>query len=137
MPTPVLGAAAHERGAVPAPLKREHLHRLALLYITLAYGTDRSLHPAEQHAIVQLVRRWSPQTDGDLVEATVEAAFAAARTSFHASVEELATSLRPVLDPALRRQVLTDLGRVAKADGVLSVEEAALIGRIRAVWSGD
>jgi uncharacterized tellurite resistance protein B-like protein len=121
-------------GASPGPLSPDHVHQLVLLYLALAYGTDHDLHPAEQQAIVELVGRWAPDYERRRVEAVVEAAYTAMRGGVHESAEALAQGLRPLLSPDLRRQVLTDLGVVAKADGWLSIREAALIGRVRSLW---
>jgi len=127
-------APVTDEGAASASIHPDDLHRLVLLYLALAYGTDHDLHPAEHDAMVRLLCRWSPETDVERIRAIVEAAFAAVRSGSYESAEALAMALRPSLVPDLRRQVLTDLGVLAKADGWLSIREAALIGQVRALW---
>lgn len=119
---------------MPERLAQEHLHQLVLLHLALAYGTDHDLHPMERHAIVRLIHRWMPDADRSQVEGTVDAAFTAIRSAPPESPEALAEELAPVLSPQLRRRVLADLGRVAKADGWLSLREASLIARVRQIW---
>jgi uncharacterized tellurite resistance protein B-like protein len=133
-PQPVPGAAVRESGPQAPRLSPDLLHRLVLLYFALAYGTDRDLHPMERQAIVLLVRRWRPEATLDEAEAVVDAAFAAVRSAPSESPEALAEALAPALTPRMRRRVLADLGRVAKADGWLSLREASLIARVRQLW---
>ncbi|MEL6443285.1 MAG: TerB family tellurite resistance protein [Bacteroidota bacterium] len=112
----------------------EQLHRLVLLYLAVTYGQDRTLHPREEAAIVHLVQRWVPRLSGAQVRSVVTTALTAYRGGTLCNVDCLAASLAEWLDEATRLAVLADLGRVARADGVLSLEEAATIRRIRSVW---
>ncbi|MEM8598761.1 MAG: TerB family tellurite resistance protein [Bacteroidota bacterium] len=112
----------------------EQLHRLVLLYLAVVYGEDRMLHPKEEAAIVHLVQRWVPSLTGPQVRAVVTTALTAYRGGILCDVDCLAASLAGWLNEPTRLAVLADLGRVARADGVVSLEEAATIRRIRSVW---
>ncbi len=136
-PDPPLVPGADVPAADGPELSLEYLQQLVALYLALAYGTDHDLHPSEERAITQLARRWAPEADPDRVRIVVAAATAAARQGLDGAPEELARDLAGVLSPGLRRQVLADLGHLAKADGWLSLREATLIGRVRAIWEGN
>ncbi len=118
------------------PLHPRHLHTLVQLYLAVAYGADDDFDPAERYAVVALIQRWLPYLTPDTAEAVVNTAFAAASGGLAGTPESLAADLRGALSPALRRQVLADLGHVARADGLLSVSEAEIITRVRRAWAG-
>ena len=115
------------------PLASDDLHLLVRLYLLVAYESDRNFDPAEHHEILRLLRRWMPALDPAAADAMVITAFKAVRGSVTDDLEALARALGAVLSPRLRRIVLTDLGRIARADGFLSVQEASIIRRVRAV----
>lgn len=117
-----------------APTLPDHLHRLVLLYLAMGYGADHDFDPHERQTAIALLRRWMPEVDEDAAEAIVDTARTATRSGVSADIEALARDLRPWLSPALRQRVMSDLGRLARADGHLSVNEATLIRRVRSVW---
>ncbi|MEM8558530.1 MAG: TerB family tellurite resistance protein [Bacteroidota bacterium] len=113
----------------------EQVHRLVRLYLAVVHDDGRILHPREEAAIVHLVQRWLPDLAGPLVRSIVTTALTAHRSGLPCDVDCLAASLAEWLDEPQRLAILTDLGRVARADGVVSLDEAAAIRRIRSVWS--
>ena len=119
-----------------APTLPDHLHQLVLLYMALVYGEDHDLDPHERQTVITLLRRWMPEVDEAAAAAVVDTARTATRSGSAIDVEALARDLRPRLSLALRRRVVSDLGKLARSDGHLSLKEAALIRRIRAVWHG-
>ena len=118
----------------PTPLSSERLRDLVLLYLVVGYGGEDSLASTEHDAIVELARKWAPAQRRDTMEAIVDTAAVAARSGLGRDVDRLAHSLRAALPPGHRQRVLSDLAHVARADGVLSVVEASMIGRVRSAW---
>lgn len=116
------------------PHRSEPLSRLVLLYLAVAYGADHDFAEAERRTVVHLARRWDPGLDGEALQAIVDTALVAMR-QFDGDVETLAHDLHARLTPETRRTVLADLGRIATADGYISVEEADVIARIRSAWA--
>lgn len=115
-------------------LPPEHASSLALLFMALAYGTDHDLHEAERSTMIDLVRRWIGEPDH--AEGIVDAAFVAVRSRpALADLEQRADVLRPVLSRDLRREVLSDLAMIARADGVLSIEEVEFVQQLRRLWA--
>ena len=112
----------------------ERLHRLVLLYLTVAYETDHNLDPLERQTVIQLAAQWAEGLGEEQVEEVVDAAFAASRSGHGMTTEALARELGTALTPEQRRHVLTDLGQIARADGYLTTDEASVISRVRAVW---
>ncbi len=121
----------------PAPplesLGTDDLRNLVLLYLSVAYEADRNFDPAEHQMVLSLIRQWVPNMRPAEAEGVVDTAFSALRGGMTDDLETLARALGAVLTPKLRRRVLTDLGQIARADGFLSVEEASMIRRVRAV----
>ena len=115
----------------PQSLAADDLHALVLLYLSVAYESDHNFDPAEQHAVLGLLRRWVPQQEQEETERLLDTAFQALRGGVKHDLEALAQRLGAVLSAPLRRRVLTDLGQIARADGFLSVEEASIIRRVR------
>lgn len=117
---------------MPHALAAADLHSLVLLYLSVAYESDQNFDPAEQNAVLGLLRQWMPNQTADEAEALVDTTFQAVRSGRKNDPALLARSLGAVLPPHLHRRVLTDLGQIARADGFLSVEEASVIRRVRA-----
>ena len=121
-----------------ASIAADDLHTLVLLYLSVAYESDRNFDPAEHHLVLHLLRRWMPGLTTAEAEAIVDTAFHAVRSGMSEEPEVLARTMGAVLPPKLRLRVLTDLGQIAQADGYLSVEEASTIRRIRTAFDvGD
>lgn len=117
-------------------LDRTHVHNLLLLYLAVAYGADRDFDEAEAHAVERVLASWLPGTNERIIDELVQAAFGVYIHEDALSVEGLALGLRSVLPDDLRDRVLADMGRVARADGEASDDEAAVIDRVRQIWAG-
>lgn len=109
---------------------------LVRLYLAVVYGLERELHPHEREAVAGLLCRWQPTLTVEAAEAVVDTAHVACRSDPGLDVGALARRIGTVLSPAMRRRVLSDLGRVATADGHVTLSEASAIARVRAVWAG-
>jgi uncharacterized tellurite resistance protein B-like protein len=120
-----------------APIAADDLHTLVLLYLSVAYESDRSFDPAEQHIVLRLLRWWMPDLTTSDAGAIVDTAHKAVRSGMSDPPDVLARTMGAVLSPQLRRRVLSDLGQIAQADGYLSVEEASTIRRIRTAFDMD
>lgn len=113
------------------PISADDLHHLVLLYLSVAYEADHSFDPSEQHTILRLVRQWMPSLAPAEANGVVATALTALQSGMTGPPETLARAVGTGLTPALRRRVLADLGRVARADGFLTVQEARVIRRVR------
>lgn len=113
-------------------LSADDLHHLVLLYLSVAYEADRHFDPAEHHTILRLVRRWMPTLTPAEADGIVDTALTALQSGMTAPPEMRTRAAAAILAPELRRRVLTDLGQVARADGILTVQEAQVIRRVRA-----
>ncbi|MEP0546454.1 MAG: TerB family tellurite resistance protein [Rhodothermales bacterium] len=120
-----------------APIAADDLHTLVLLYLSVAYESDRNFDPAEHHIVLRLLRWWMPDLTTSDAEAIVDTAHKAVRSGMSDSPDVLARTMGAALSPKLRRRVLSDLGQIAQADGFLSVEEASTIRRIRTAFDMD
>ena len=114
------------------PLSTVDLQRLVLLYLSLAYETDKSFDPAEHNTILRIVHRWMPEMTIAELNEVVETAHNALRGGMAEKPETLARAVGTNLSLEMRRRVLTNLGQVARADGYLSINEARVIRRVRA-----
>ena len=111
-------------------------HRLALLYIALAYGTDHDLTDDELETLTQALHDQGIVPDDTPVQEVVMEAAAAflegdAQDEVQQSIERLGESL----DAQQRRQALHDVIEIAEADGVLLEREQGLIHRVAEAWS--
>ena len=111
-----------------------HLLDLAVLYRALAFGADGDLDPAEVDAMRTALVAWAPGGDPAGVDhALREAALV------NVSVVGLGAVLERVgrrLDGPDRARVITDLQRVAAADGRVTRGEDDLIGFISRALQG-
>lgn len=117
-----------------ATLIPDSLHRLVLLYLAVGYGADQDFDLHERQTVSTLICRWQPGLSDEAAAGVVDTAYAAAQAGLADDLDALARSVGADLSPTLRRRVLSDLGRVALADGHLSVSEGHLIARVRAAW---
>lgn len=108
------------------------LRRLVLLYLSVAYETDKNFVSTEHDTILRIVHRWVPSMTMDEIDGVVDAAHEAIRSGTAETPETLARAVGTNLSPAMRRRVLSNLGQVARADGYLSISEARVIRRVRA-----
>lgn len=118
-----------------AALAPEHVPNLLLLYLAVAYGTDHHFDQDEERSVCALLAAWVPEASGEFIAGMVRTALDLYGSGRALSVDGLALGLRSVLPPALRLQVLLDLSRIAHADGERSPAEAAVIDRVRSLWT--
>lgn len=111
-------------------------HDLALLYVALAYGTDHDLSEDEVVAITGALEEWvSIPEEAHVQEIVMEAATAFLEGNAKAELTRAIDSLAGTLDVGERRRALTDVIRIAEADGVLLEREQGLISRVAKAWS--
>jgi uncharacterized tellurite resistance protein B-like protein len=111
-------------------------HKLALIYIALAYGTDHDLREEEMTAITEALREWIVIPDDALVqEVVMEAATAFLERDARAEVRRSIDELSEELSFDERRRALQDVVNVAEADGVLLEREQGLINILADAWS--
>lgn len=111
-------------------------HKLALIYIALAYGTDHELREEEMTAITKALREWTViPDDAHVQEVVMEAATAFLEGDARAEVRRSIDELSNELSPEERRQALHDVVNVAEADGVLLEREQGLIHLLADAWS--
>ena len=111
------------------------VHDLALIYVTLAHGTDDRLSRDEVEAILEKLGEWMPGAGPPalrLVLADVLKIYEEAPEGrrFADAVEAVRTQVPSYQRPA----ILSDLRYVARADGVMLVEERVLIERLAEAW---
>ncbi len=111
-------------------------HDLALLYIALAYGTDHDLSDDELQTITSALEDWAsvPQ-EGHVQEVVMEAVTAFLEGDSRAELRRSINDLGQDLTDEERRRALTDVIRIAEADGVLLEREQGLIHTVAEAWS--
>jgi len=111
-------------------------HDLALLYVALAYGTDHDLSEDEVVAITIALEEWvSIPEEVHVQEIVMEAATAFLEGNAKTELTRAIDTLAGTLDVGERRRALTDVIRIAEADGVLLEREQGLISRVAKAWS--
>ena len=113
-------------------LSREHVGGLVALYLTMTHDGGYYLDPHDRELAVQLARRWTaePASVEDLVDTT----FMAVRSGAAPSMNDLAHRLCDALPEAVCHELLSDLGRLALANGHASRQMAEAIRQVRAIW---
>lgn len=109
-------------------------HDLALIYIALAYGTDRKLSDEEVDTITTALRGWDRHLDADgAKEVVMEAMTVYLRED---ASEEITHSIDMLagLSEQERRQAIEDVVRIAEADGILLSSEQGLIATLAEAW---
>ena len=110
----------------------ERLTQVVHLYLAVADTDSGEQEPHERQLAIDLMRRWEPGFDAKAIEAIVDTAYVAARSGYE--VERIVKELREALSFEDRNRLLADLGRIARADGHLTLREAEVIGQIRAAF---
>lgn len=111
-------------------------HDIALLFVALAYGTDRSLDDDEVNVIMQSLRTWRPEaTDDAIREIIVEAMSILVDDPAPDRVRRSIDALGRELSEAELSQVLEHVNQIAEADGILLRREEDLLGTIAEAWS--
>lgn len=111
-------------------------HDLALIYISLAYGTDHELSDDELSTITGALESWAtiPQ-ETHVQEVVMEAATAFLEGDSRAELRRSIDRLAGELSGDQRRHALRDVIRIAEADGVLLEREQGLIHVLAEAWS--
>lgn len=122
----------------PSPEHPSLLNELTLIYLTLAYETDRELDEAEMDAITDKVSEWMPDAAERSVDDVVREAMRtyvleAKQRVFVEAVEAVGQSIPERQQKAL----LIDLRHVAEADGNVCEGERRLIRELARVWELD
>lgn len=112
------------------------VHDLALLFVALAYGTDRRLSDDEVSTITRALKHWKPEASDDAIREIIVEAMTVliddrASDEVNRSVERLGEELS---EEGLTR-VLEQVTRIAEADGILLRREEHLIGTLAEAWS--
>lgn len=110
-------------------------HDLALIFIALAYGTDKQLEDSEITSLTDAIKRWRPEDNDQDVRVIVMEAIAVFLEGD--ADEEVARSIRSIknsLSLDQRRDALKDAVRVAEADGILTHAETSMIAVIADIW---
>lgn len=109
-------------------------HDLALIYIALAYGTDRDLADQELSSITDLLGVWHDGGEEIVQEVVMEAMSIYLSGESKGEVARAIQSLGNTLTPEERLRALQDIVRIAEADGVLLTSERGLISVLASVW---
>lgn len=111
-------------------------HDLALVYISLAFGTDHDLVDNEVSTIQEKLGHWREHFDAaDILEVIMEAVTVFLEGDAAHEVTESVNALRSSLDPAQKRRALEDVIRIAEADGILLTSEKSLITQVARAWN--
>ncbi|MDT0631027.1 TerB family tellurite resistance protein [Rubrivirga sp. S365] len=110
----------------------ERLTQVVHLYLAVADTASGEHEPHERQLAIDLMRRWEPRCDEEAIEAIVDTAYVAARSGYE--VDRIVGELREALSFEDRNRLLADLGRIARADGHLTLREAEIIGQIRSAF---
>lgn len=111
-------------------------HDIALLFVALAYGTDRDLSDDEVDVITRLLRTWRPNaTDDSIREIIVEAMSILVEAPAPERIRQSIDALGRELSEQELSQVLEHVNQIAEADGILLQREEDLLGAIAEAWS--
>ena len=111
------------------------LQDLALLYLGLAQGVDDDLDSDEKKEVAARLRRWQPDKDPALIDHVMrDVSMSYEDEATTEQVREAVDSLGETLSESLRREILDDLGDIARADGFVLQEERDFIQHIADTW---
>jgi uncharacterized tellurite resistance protein B-like protein len=111
------------------------IHELALVYLSLAYGTDHALADEEMETIVSMIQGWDRTVaKAGAQEIVLEALVVYLQENASVEVTRTIRSLKTVLTEDERRHALEDVVRIAEADGVLLSSETSLIATLADIW---
>lgn len=113
-----------------------HAHDIALLFVALAYGTDRKLSDEEVNSITHALEYWRPDDSETAIrEIIVEAMTVLVEEEASVEVTRSIERLGQEFSEEALNQVLDQVIRIAKADGILLRREEHLIGALAEAWS--
>ena len=116
-----------------------NLDAIAFLYLTVAHTADSAISGDEMRSLANGVRAWDPDASlesiGEVLKKTVER-YKALGTREHrlTEAEKLATALAGKLTAEERTRIAEGMQGIAAADGTISADETAVIGRIKAAF---
>ena len=111
-------------------------HDLALVYVSLAFGTDHDLVDDEVNTIQEKLAQWRDHFEVDeVLEVIMEAVTVFIEGDAEREVAESVRALRNSLDAAQKRHALEDVIRIAEADGILLTSEKNLISQVARAWN--
>ena len=110
-------------------------HDLALVFLALAYGTDKVLVDEELQAIVSAIRRWQPSWPEERVhEIVMESLAVMLEAEGQSEIVPSINRLRSTLEPASRVRAFEDLVRVAESDGLVLGSERSMLSILARAW---
>ncbi|NND72772.1 MAG: hypothetical protein HKN43_14440 [Rhodothermales bacterium] len=111
------------------------LHDLAMVFLALAYGTDKVLSDEELDTIVDVLRDWRGDLEVKVVqEVVVETLAVFLEGSPNDEVVDSIISLSKSLSREERIRAIEDAVRIAKADGIVLGSEQTLISSLATTW---
>ena len=139
MHPPVLDESSRRHWSLLNPSGRSDwspIHDLALVYIGLAHRADRDLVPDEIEAIKLKIAEWLPASIPSDVTTIVRKALGRYSENLDSAILQTAVdSVRDAIPVHQRAALLRDLMFVAEADGVILVEERAIIDNLASAWN--
>jgi uncharacterized tellurite resistance protein B-like protein len=111
-------------------------HDLALLFVALAYGTDRDLAEEEVDAITRSLEEWRPDASSEEIRTIiVEAMNVLMDDQSRAAVSRSIATLGKTLSEEELSDVLAHVNHIAEVDGILLQREEHLISTLAEAWS--
>jgi len=110
-------------------------HDLALVFLSVAYGTDHDLSDEEISSITGLLQAWREDFAlAEVREVVMEAMAVMLRKEAEKELNRTINHLKSTLSIEDRRRVLEDVVRIAEADGILLSSERSLISLLADTW---
>lgn len=111
------------------------LHDLAMVYLALAYGTDKILSDEELDTIVESLKVWdSSLSHQEVQELVIETMAVFLESNSNEEVIDCINSLKKTLSKDQRVRALKDVVDIARADGIVLGSEHNLISVLASVW---
>lgn len=121
----------------PPAADEQRLHDLALVFVALAYGTEKNISEAELHRVVETLTRWDEGVDPRRAQEAVVEAVALFYDDEGEADDLLLDALRRLYEgmtQEAREAALEDVLTVAEADGRLLQSEIAFIDSLAEAW---
>lgn len=119
-------------------LPPDALHSLAFIYLVLGHGTDYELSESETRMMLRRLEEWQPTMSREKVRSILQEAMAQyARGGGEEALSDAIRTVKLQLPPAQRMAALSDLIKIANADGVFLDDEEDLINRLLLAWEID
>ncbi len=116
------------------------LDAIAFMYLTVAHTADGAITGDEMRTLANGLRQLDPDASleaiGEILRKTVSDYKANPEHDARiAETEKRASALAKSLSAETRAQVIAGMRAIAEADGQVSADESALIGRIEALFA--